>query len=75
MSSIESPHVGSFQDGDWKKPSWWSISPLYSLSKRGEIVVVYESQHHAHKLFPPIDLLEYVRALTISPSLTQRHSV
>ena len=48
MSNSKSPHAttlettfthlkwGSFHNGGWKKPPWWSISPLYSLPKRGE---------------------------------------
>ena len=41
MTSIKSPHVGSFRDGGPKTPSWWSIPPLYSLSKRGEDLCLF----------------------------------
>ena len=43
------------------------------FSKFLEIVVVYELQPQAHQLLLHIDLLKYVRALTISLWLTQPH--
>ena len=38
---IYNPHVRLFQDKGWKKPTWWSISPLYSFSKRGEDICLF----------------------------------